>query len=346
MTSFDPLSGSTAVANPLSKAEKAAAILLAMGKPVAGKLLKFFEQSELQIIITHAQTLRSVPPDELAEIVNEFEDLFTEGTGLMDNAKMMEGILEESLTPDEIDGLLGRRTAFRAYEMSVWDRLQDSDPEAISAFVLKEHPQTAAYMVSMMPPDIAARILLQYKEADRADILNRTVTMKTVNPRVSAIIEARLTELLEQIEAEKNSTGSRKAADVINEMEKPQVDQLLSALESLNEKSAEKVRPRVFLFDDLVTMPHESRVTLFNDIAGDVIAPALANTPDQLREAVLSSIGARQRRMIEADIGEGGIRFTARDIAIARRSITQEALRLAKDEQIVLREEDETSRAA
>ena len=36
---------------PLSPPEKAAAVLLAMGKPVAGKLLKFFEHDELQTII-------------------------------------------------------------------------------------------------------------------------------------------------------------------------------------------------------------------------------------------------------------------------------------------------------
>ena len=111
-------------AKPLSKPEKAAAILLAMGKPVAGKLLKFFEQSELQTIIARAQTLRSVPPDELEKLVAEFEDLFTEGAGLMDNAKAMEGILEEGLTPDEVDGLLGRRISLSQPQMSVWERLE------------------------------------------------------------------------------------------------------------------------------------------------------------------------------------------------------------------------------
>jgi flagellar motor switch protein FliG len=60
--------------------------------------------------------------------VAEFEDLFTEGAGLMDNAKAIESILEEGLTPDEVDSLLGRRTAFQAYETSIWDRLGDGDP--------------------------------------------------------------------------------------------------------------------------------------------------------------------------------------------------------------------------
>lgn len=52
----NPLAG-----KPLSQADKAAAVLLAMGKGVAGKLLKFFTQHELQMIISSAQTLRVIP---------------------------------------------------------------------------------------------------------------------------------------------------------------------------------------------------------------------------------------------------------------------------------------------
>lgn len=146
----NPLAG-----KPLSQADKAAAVLLAMGKGVAGKLLKFFTQHELQMIISSAQTLRVIPPDELAQIVAEFEDLFTEGTGLMDNAKAIESILEEGLTPEEVDSLLGRRAAFQAYEASIWDRLQEAEPEFVGKFLLREHPQTIAYILSMLPSSSA-----------------------------------------------------------------------------------------------------------------------------------------------------------------------------------------------
>ena len=50
MMDFDDFGGAVAE-SPLSQAEKAAAVLLAMGKGVAGKLLKYFTQSELQMIV-------------------------------------------------------------------------------------------------------------------------------------------------------------------------------------------------------------------------------------------------------------------------------------------------------
>lgn len=322
----------------LSAPEKAAAVLLAMGKPVAGKLLKFFEFEELQIIIKKAQTLRSIPPNELIALVNEFEELFSEGAGLMDNAKAMEGILEEGLTPDEVDGLLGRRTQFQSYESTIWDRLQDADPDRVGAFLEKEHPQTSAYIFSQLPAAFAGRTLLKLSEGKRVEILHRAVNLKKVNARAAEIIEARVEELIAELDQEKNSTGSVRVAEIMNELPKEDVESLLGKLETVSKVAADKVRPKIFLFEDLAAMPQRSRVTLFNDISADIITTALRGSDETLREAVLSAVGARQRRMIESDLASGQGAGSAREIAVARRTIAQEAIRLAGLDQITLRE--------
>ena len=336
MPGFNEFSSSVP-AKPLSKPEKAAAILLAMGKPVAGKLLKFFEQSELQTIIARAQTLRTVPPDELERLVAEFENLFTEGAGLMDNAKAMEGILEEGLTPDEVDGLLGRRVSLAEPRMSVWERLEKADPEVIMGFLEKESPQTAAYLVSMLPAALAGKLLMQFPSDRRADIVRRALNMKRVNPRVGAIIEERLGAWLAERESEAAAGGSDKVVEMMNELAKPEVEELLEGLETISKADAAKVRPKIFLFEDIEAMPLKSRVVLFNDLSSEVITMALKGASDALKEVVLSAIGARQRRMIEAELG-GETPGGARDVAVARRSVTQEAIRLAATGAITLRE--------
>jgi len=336
-----PLTG-----KPLSQADKAAAVLLAMGKGVAGKLLKYFTQAELQTIIASAQTLRTIPPDELTELVNEFEDLFTEGAGLMDNAKAIESILEEGLTPEEVDGLLGRRTAFQAFEASIWDRLQDADPDFIARFLMREHPQTVAYILSMLPSSFGAKVLLKLPESRRADIMNRTVNLKNVSPKAAQIIENRVHDLIAEIEAEKNSTGSAKVAELMNELEKPEVDTLLQSLESISKESVNKVRPKIFLFEDLLVMPQRSRVLLLNDISGEILTMALRGASAEIKECVLASLSPRSRRMIESDLQAGTAGINPREIAIARRAVAQEAIRLANAGQIQLKETEGDTQAA
>lgn len=337
---FGDFGGGAVSTTPLSHTEKAAAVLLAMGKDVAGKLLKYFTQAELQNIIASAQGLRAIPPDELMQLVNEFEDLFTEGTGLMDNAAAMEGILEAGLTPEEVDGLLGRRTAFQAYEASIWDRLGEAEPKLVAKFLSREHPQTIAYILSQMPSMFGAKVLLEIPDERRADIMNRAVNMKEVSPKAAQIIEKRVVELVTALDAERSSNGSSKVAELMNELEKNQVDTLLTSLETISKDSVNKVRPKIFLFEDLLYMPQRSRVMLLNDMTADVLTMALRGASSQITECVLSAMSPRQRRMIESDLSAQPAGLNPREIAVARRTVAQEAIRLANSGQIVLKEEN------
>ena len=144
-----------------------------------------------------------------------------------------------------------------------------------------------------MPSSFGAKVLLQLSEEQRPDILKRAVNMKDVSPKAASIIENRVMEMIGEMEAERNSAGPTKIAEVMNELDKPQVDTLLASLESLSTESAKKVRPKIFLFDDVLYMPQRSRVQLFNDVSTDIITMALRGSTSDLRESVLASIGAR-----------------------------------------------------
>jgi flagellar motor switch protein FliG len=192
----------------------------------------------------------------------------------------------------------------------------------------------------MMPSSFGAKVLLQLPDNRRADIMNRTVNMKSVSPKAAQIIENQVMTLLAEIDAERNASGSTKVADLMNEMDKPQVDTLLTSLESINREAVNKVRPKIFLFEDLMFMPQRSRVMLLNDISTDVLTVALRGASAEIRESVLSSISPRQRRMIESDLQSGMAGVNPREIAIARRAVAQEAIRLANAGQIELKEKE------
>src|SRR5215468_10834414 len=78
-----------------------------MGKLSASRLLKFFKQEELRSLVEAARMLRTIPQSDLERIVAEFEAEFTEGAGLLDSADTMERMLNESLSPEEKNALMG-----------------------------------------------------------------------------------------------------------------------------------------------------------------------------------------------------------------------------------------------
>ena len=80
-------------------AEKAAALLLAMGKPLAGRLLKRFDQIELRQITRAAAQLGAVSTEALEHFVQEFTESFTVGADLLGNAAEAEQLLTGALPP-------------------------------------------------------------------------------------------------------------------------------------------------------------------------------------------------------------------------------------------------------
>ena len=66
----------------LTGPEKAAALLLMMGKPPAARLLKQFDQPDLQAVARAAAGLGAVPATTLDRLVDEFATDFSAGADL------------------------------------------------------------------------------------------------------------------------------------------------------------------------------------------------------------------------------------------------------------------------
>jgi flagellar motor switch protein FliG len=78
-------------------------------------------------------------------------------------------------------------------------------------------------------------------------------------------------------------------------------------------------------------LTQKARVALFDSISAELVTLALRNAPAALAEAVLSSISARSRRMIESELGQGSDGVAAADIVRARKAIAAGAIRMARE---------------
>ncbi|TIT77435.1 MAG: flagellar motor switch protein FliG, partial [Mesorhizobium sp.] len=166
----------------LTRPQKAAAILVAMGKPSASRLLKFFKQEELKALIEGARLLRTIPQADLERIVGEFEAEFTEGAGLLDSADRMDTILNESLSPEEMSAIMGEKKFEPPPEgpPPIWPDLEKLEPTRLGTFLAGEHPQTSAMVLSKLAPQTAANVLLTMEKPLRSQIVKRMVTMATI----------------------------------------------------------------------------------------------------------------------------------------------------------------------
>ena len=91
----------------LSGPEKAAALLLMMGKPPAARLLKQFDQPDLRAVALAAAGLGAIPATTLDRLVEEFVTDFSAGADLLGDAGQAKSLLADALPPEQIADILG-----------------------------------------------------------------------------------------------------------------------------------------------------------------------------------------------------------------------------------------------
>ena len=331
----------------LTRPQKAAAILVAMGKPSAGRLLKFFKQEELRTLIEGARMLKTIPQSDLEKIVAEFESEFAEGAGLLDSADTMDHILSESMTPEEVDALMAGEQATVEEEapQPIWPQVEQLAPERLGAFLEKEHPQTAAMILCQLKPQSAANALVTLPKAMRGEVVKRMIAIGDVPGPALAIVENQIrANILTQKVKKDTSAGQVRVASVLNELEKDQIDEMLQDVAEAGASDLDKLRARLFSFDDIIKLSQKARVTLFDGVSTEIVTMALRGASEELTEAILSAIGARSRRMIESELAQDAGNLHQDDNTRARRSIASTAIRLGEEGSIEIAvEQDEAA---
>lgn len=318
----------------LTRPQKAAAILVAMGKLSAGRLLKFFKQEELKSLIEAARLLRTIPQADLELIVAEFEAEFTEGAGLLDSADKMDSILSESLSPEEVSAIMNGKGEEAPPEgpPPIWPELEKLEPGRLGGFLAGEHAQTSAMVLSKLAPQAAANVLLVLEKPLRSEIIKRMVTMAAVPEAAEKIVTGQLrARVLAETSVKDTSAGQVRVASLLNELDKSQLDEVMKDLEEAGTPDLDAVRARIFSFEDVPMLSQKARVLIFDGLSSEVVTLALRGAAPELAESVLSAIGARSRRMIESELGQGDDGVPAADIAQARKTVAATTIRLSRE---------------
>jgi flagellar motor switch protein FliG len=329
----------SAKAANLSRPQKAAVILVAMGKPAAAKLVKFFKPEELKVLLEAARTLNTIPQGELEKIVAEFEDEFAEGAGLLDSNEQMKGILSEAMTPDEIDKLMQENApvATGEEETPIWPQLEALPAERLAGLIASEHPQTIAMILTNVAPSAAAGAVALLPKSVRGEAVKRMISLGTVPDRARSIVEGQLRSRLEDKASSKdNSAGQVRVAGVLNELDKDLLDEVMQDVEAAGAPDLETLRSKLFAFEDIVQLAQRARVTLFDSLPADLVTMSLRGASPELTEAILAALGARSRRMIEAELKDTTITPPADEVNKARKRIASTAIRLSSEGAIEL----------
>lgn len=315
------------------RASKAAMLLLALGGNKGSQLIKEFATEDIRAFASTASGIDKIDPDTLEALIEEFSNEMSKPTPIEGGDANALSLLKEALPPEAVEKALGPQgPGF----VPVWDKFEAGGENMLVPYLLDEHPQTVAYIVSQLEPALSARVISILPGDLRDTVTRRLLKFGSVAEAMSRLVQDALrTDLLAETGDNLEVEGRNRMAALLNRMERDQVEQIITSLRRERPADAEALKKMLFSFEDLPRIEQKHRLVLFDKVQTEQVMLALRGAEPGIKELVLSSLGARARRMIEAELSSASPEVN-KEVIAARQAIAQMALNLAANGDIVI----------
>jgi flagellar motor switch protein FliG len=288
----------------LTGSQKAAILLLQMGKERSAKVLRGMRESEVAEIMAEIARLRNVDGTVVDEVMDEFKDMAEQKISITSGGlELARSILEETLGEDRAGEILDRVTQGRL-ELP-FEFLHRADPRQVLSFIQDEHPQTITLVLAHMPPDRAAMVLSGLQDDLQRDVAHRLAVMDRTSPDVIEQVEKALERRLSSVLQPSEMTvvgGVQTLVDVLNRADRTTERLILESLEMKNPELADEVRQRMFVFEDITQLDDRSIQLVLRQVDTKDLAVALKGVRSEVKELILRNMSERASQNLVEEI--------------------------------------------
>src|SRR5262249_5952196 len=226
-------------------------MLTSLPEEEAVKILAKLDPKQVEAVSVEIAKMGTTTGDEQEGIINEFADA-TPGTlaassGGLEVAKML---VEKALGKGAADTMDNVRQQIEALPFGF---LQKVDSQNLLTFIVDEHPQTIALIVSNLPPAQGAGIIAGLPNDRQLAVVRRIATMGQTNPEIIHEVEKGLESRMSSVMSQQfeNAGGVGSVAEILNVIDRATERSLLEHLAQDSPDLVEEIRRLMFVFEDL-----------------------------------------------------------------------------------------------
>jgi flagellar motor switch protein FliG len=288
----------------LSGVQKAAILIMQIGKDRAAPVLRALREQEVSEIMAEVARLQNLDAEAITEVMDEFRETFIArahiAQGGYDTAREL---LEASYGGDKAEEILvnlGVTLVAAPFEF-----LRRADTRQVLSYLQDEHPQTIALVLAHMSSDAAAMVLSALPEEQQRDVAQRIATMDRTSPEVIEQVETILQKKLSTVIQQSDYTsagGIQSLVDILNRSDRATERLILEGLEKANPELADDVRNRMFIFEDIVTLDDRSVQLVLRQVDAKELAIALKGVDQKVRDKIMGNMSERAAANLAEEI--------------------------------------------
>ena len=320
----------------LTSKEKAAILLISLGKDYAARLYQYLSEDEIEQLTLSITNIRRVDTQTKESTLKEFHEICLAqnyiSEGGIDYARE---ILEKAIGAQKAMDLIGRLSA--SLQTRPFDFIRNAEPGNVINLIQNEYPQTIALVLSYLDSRQAAAVLASLPQEKQTEVISRIANMGSAAPEyikeAERILERRLSSM--GLTGHTVVGGIDSIVEILNAVDRSTEKFILESLDLRDNELADEIRSKLFVFEDVAKLSGQAIQRVLKEIDNSELSVALKGTTPEVSKIIFANISKRLQEMLKEDMDlMGPVRV--RDVEEAQQKIVNVIRRLEESGEIVI----------
>jgi flagellar motor switch protein FliG len=321
----------------LNKHQKLAAFLIAIGPESAGRMMRDFEDTQIEILCREIAAMPVLDAGVQREVLREFAVIVANGVasslGGVPFARLMLGQAKDE---GDVANILGRCTQTSGTDAG--SEIRKIEGAQLLSVIKNENPQTIALVVSCMEPVKAAELVGKLTPELREEVVERLGKMEGTSQSAIAKVAGNLIRHVGQGSAQdtvQRTGGVRACVEILHALTKDIRKTLVARLEERDETLGAEIRKQSFCFEDLLRLSPPDLQRVLREVDSATLPVALKGVKAELVNAMLNAMSKRAAQSVRDEIAQLGP-LKVKDVEAAQGRVVAVVRKLEESEEITL----------
>ena len=286
----------------MSDIHKAAVLLTSLPEEEAASLMGRLDSKMVEQVSIEIARLKGVSAEEEQQAILQFAESSPTGSGSqsggLDRAK---SLVQMALGKNAGATLDNIRQSIEAVPFSF---LRQVDSQNILTYIVDEHPQTIALILSHLPSQDSAEILAGLPPDRQLSVVQRVASMGQTNPEIIEVVQQGLEKRMSNLMSQSfdNAGGVGAVAQILNVSDRATERSLLENLAQEDPELVEEIRRLMFVFEDINKFNDKDMQTVLKNVENSQWGMALKGASTELKEKVFNNMSQRAGDLLREDM--------------------------------------------
>ena len=285
----------------MSDIQRAAVLLTALPEEEAADILSRLDPKQVEQVSIEIARLKSVTSEQQEQVILQFADSSPTGTTDAGGLERAKSLVQMALGKNAAGTLDNIRQSIEEVPFAF---LRNIDSQNILTYVIEEHPQTIALILSHLPAAASAAILAGLPADRQLMVVQRIAHMGQTSPDIIKEVELGLERRMSSVMSQsfENAGGVGAVAEMLNVSDRSTERTLLENLTHEDPELVEEIRRLMFVFEDIGKFSAKDIQTVLKNVENTQWSMALKGASQNLRDKVFSNMSSRAADMLKEEI--------------------------------------------